>query len=440
MAINFGLLDTQQPGRIANSFYEGQQDLKRNALAEAQLQHAMTQNQLGQYQLSSAKRADEGQNALAEVYKSALDPATGQVNRNALLQGLAQRGQGHQIPGISAKFLEEDEKRARMKATTGKALSGASSAIFDDPSDKNINMVLDMYSATTGEPVVQVKQALLSIPDAAQRKKAVLAIVGQHPEGREALQALTAKYDWKNTGQALAPVQTNPLAGPVGVAQNMPQIPVSADPNARLADERQREQGALNRAISRADVATKEEANRVAREVAGVKRTQDTEMKLADDYRNESKGFAETSTSIKKVLAALETADKNPGSALAAGTAFMKILDPASVVRESELGLALNASGWFDRATNIVQTLKSGKIMTKEQVKNLRSASQALFEEAKAAQREIDAGYAARAKEYGANPKNVIMDRGQGRRATDKEGLPSMSEIDAEIARRAGKR
>jgi hypothetical protein len=91
----------------------------------------------------------------------------------------------------------------------------------------------------------------------------------------------------------------------------------------------------------------------------------------------------------------------------------MKILDPNSVVRESELGMALNASGWFDRAANIAQTLQSGRIMTSEQTKNLRAASDALFEEAAATQRKIDAAYAKRTKDYGGDPSRVLIDLGQ---------------------------
>jgi hypothetical protein len=91
----------------------------------------------------------------------------------------------------------------------------------------------------------------------------------------------------------------------------------------------------------------------------------------------------------------------------------MKVLDPNSVVRETELGMALNASGWFDRATNIANTLANGRTMTAEQKKNLKSAAEDLFEEAKSAQREIDAAYQKRATDYGADPKRVIVDRGQ---------------------------
>lgn len=165
-----------------------------------------------------------------------------------------------------------------------------------------------------------------------------------------------------------------------------------------------------NAAATRDVAAATRDAARIS---ADAKRSQDTEMKLADDYRTESKGFAETSTAMKKVLAAIETADKNPGSALSAGTGFMKLLDPNSVVRETELGMALNASGWFDRATNIANTLQNGRVMTAEQKKNLRSAAETLFEEAKAAQREVDAAYERRAKDYKLEPKRIITDRGQ---------------------------
>jgi len=144
-----------------------------------------------------------------------------------------------------------------------------------------------------------------------------------------------------------------------------------------------------------------------------LKRVQDIEMKLADDYRTESKGWAETSTSMKKALAAMDNAHKNPGSALAAGTAFMKILDPNSVVRETELGMALNASGWFDRAGNITEKLQSGVVMTPLQQKQLKAAATDLFEEAKKAQLEVDSAYKIRAKNYGADPKNIITQRGQ---------------------------
>jgi len=170
------------------------------------------------------------------------------------------------------------------------------------------------------------------------------------------------------------------------------------------------------------------EANRLKGQEIGVtreglvgKKIQDVELKLQDDYRAESKGFSETSTAMKKILGSIETADKNPGSALAAGTAFMKILDPNSVVRESELGMALNASGWFDRALNVAATLQSGKVMTPTQKTNLKAAANSLFDDAKAAQLEVDSAYRKRAMDYGADPDRVIVNRGQNVKPSGKQ-------------------
>jgi hypothetical protein len=165
------------------------------------------------------------------------------------------------------------------------------------------------------------------------------------------------------------------------------------------------------------------------RAAAADKRTVDVEMKLADDYRTQSKGWQETATAIGKAKKALETADTNAASALAAGTAFMKLLDPNSVVRESELGMALNASGWFDRAANVAQTLKSGRVMTPQQKKNLSDAADALFQEAAATQRQIDSAYTKRATDYGVNPQRVVVDLGQNAKPAGQPAKPKLGEV-----------
>jgi len=177
-----------------------------------------------------------------------------------------------------------------------------------------------------------------------------------------------------------------------------------------MTDARAREMAAAARAQASA---TRAAGDAQAGALVG-KRTTDVELKLADDYRTQSKGWQETAGSIKKINAALKTATTNAGSALAAGTAFMKLLDPGSVVRESELGMALNASGWIDRARNWGAKVQYGGIMTPLQVKNLGEAAKALYDEAAATQQQIDAAYAKRAKDYGADPSRVIIDMGQG--------------------------
>ena len=147
---------------------------------------------------------------------------------------------------------------------------------------------------------------------------------------------------------------------------------------------------------------------------------QKTEIELNKQYVSESKGFIETKIAIDKAKAALKDAATNPTAGLSAGTAFMKILDPQSVVRETELAMALKSSGWFDRATNVANTLQAGRtILTPTQITNLNKTIDGLFEEVKAEQRIVDAGYTTRAKSYGLDIKNIITDRGQNKKAAD---------------------
>lgn len=284
-------------------------------------------------------------------------------------------------------------------------------------------------------PQSMVEQAVSNLPDdpSALRENLKMGIATQlKPD--QIFTLFAPKPTEINDGQSISFRDTNPNSPTYGQQTAGPQVQRLQTPESMASNRiTMRGQDLVN--------ARSKEANEIASTAIVSKRVQDTELKLQDDYRTESKGFAETSTAMKKILGAIETADKNPGSALSAGTAFMKLLDPNSVVRESELGMALNASGWFDRATNIANTLQSGRIMTQTQKQNLKSAAESLFEEAKAAQREVDAAYERRARDYGADPSRVIVDRGQRSTGPErKSGLPSIDEINAELARRQGGR
>ena len=57
----------------------------------------------------------------------------------------------------------------------------------------------------------------------------------------------------------------------------------------------------------------------------------------------------------------------------------MKLLDPGSVVRESELGMAMAASGALDRAVNYAQLRLSGEKLTPTQREDFAKLSKDLF-------------------------------------------------------------
>jgi hypothetical protein len=85
----------------------------------AALQSAQNQNQLAQYQLGAAQRAEATQNALADAYSQSIDPNTGAINYNKLTGLLAKGGGGSQIPGIEKTRREIEAAALAAKKTQG---------------------------------------------------------------------------------------------------------------------------------------------------------------------------------------------------------------------------------------------------------------------------------------------------------------------------------
>jgi hypothetical protein len=105
----------------------------------------------------------------------------------------------------------------------------------------------------------------------------------------------------------------------------------------------------------------------------------DNALKLRTDFRNEPiyKGFEEVKSANNQIKQAAAMA--TPAGDLAAATKIMKILDPGSVVRESELGMAMAASGLADRATNYANMIITGQKLTPTQRKDFTELGQQLY-------------------------------------------------------------
>lgn len=93
----------------------------------------------------------------------------------------------------------------------------------------------------------------------------------------------------------------------------------------------------------------------------------DNERNLRNDFRGDAsvKAFEEMQAAHKQIKAGLASA--NPVGDLAAATKMMKLLDPGSVVRESELGMAMAASGRMDRLQNYLDMQIKGTKLTPTQ-------------------------------------------------------------------------
>ena len=105
----------------------------------------------------------------------------------------------------------------------------------------------------------------------------------------------------------------------------------------------------------------------------------DNEMGLKKAFSAEPvyKAYGEMQSAYSQITDSLKTS--SPAGDLAAATKFMKLLDPGSVVRESELGMAMAASGALDRATNYAQMRLAGTKLTPTQREDFQKLSNDLF-------------------------------------------------------------
>jgi len=105
----------------------------------------------------------------------------------------------------------------------------------------------------------------------------------------------------------------------------------------------------------------------------------DNALKLRTDFRAEPiyKGFEEVKAAKNQIDQAAQM--KSPAGDLAAATKIMKILDPTSVVRESELGMAMAATGLQDRVSNYANMVVTGQKLTPSQRKDFVELSDKLF-------------------------------------------------------------
>lgn len=153
----------------------------------------------------------------------------------------------------------------------------------------------------------------------------------------------------------------------------------------------------------------------------GQKETFKNERDLRNDFSGlpTTKAFKETQSAADQINTALKS--RNPAGDLAAATKFMKILDPGSVVRESELGMAMAATGMLDRAQNYAQMVMNGNKLTPKQREEFGALSNQLFNAAAGRYNETADEYRTVAQDYGLNPERIAkpvqpakIDTGEG--------------------------
>ena len=105
----------------------------------------------------------------------------------------------------------------------------------------------------------------------------------------------------------------------------------------------------------------------------------ENEMKLAGAFKQEPiyKDFSDMKSAFGQVVSSLSQG--TPIGDVAGATKVMKLLDPGSVVRESELGIAMAASGRMDRLNNYFSNMMTGQKLTPTQREDFKALSNELY-------------------------------------------------------------
>jgi hypothetical protein len=134
----------------------------------------------------------------------------------------------------------------------------------------------------------------------------------------------------------------------------------------------------------------------------------DNELKIRGDFRSEPvyKAFQETDSAFRQIKSGL--AQKSPAGDLAAATKFMKLLDPGSVVRESELVMAMQASGALDRLLNYSDRLLKGTKLTPDQREDFGKLAEQFYSDAQKQYNAKRGEYEGFANDYGLNSNRIL--------------------------------
>ena len=126
---------------------------------------------------------------------------------------------------------------------------------------------------------------------------------------------------------------------------------------------------------------------------------------LRKEFSSASGSFSGVRDGYKRLL----SAPSNPAGDMSVIFGYMKMLDPTSVVRETEQATVRNAAGVPERVRNVWNRLVSGESLTPEQRTRYQQAAGALYREQFETQQQQVAGFSQIAQRAGMNPEDILQ-------------------------------
>ena len=145
------------------------------------------------------------------------------------------------------------------------------------------------------------------------------------------------------------------------------------------------------------------------------------EARLRGEYTTRTQGLTDAERNFGIIQ--ISAVDDTGAGDIALVTSFMKMLDPGSVVRETEFATAANAGGLLARLKSLASKVESGKFLSPEQRTEFQSLSKKYLDAAQTQEQGVKESYQAIVDNYGLNPINVFGVQG-ARVRYDENGNP----------------
>lgn len=133
-----------------------------------------------------------------------------------------------------------------------------------------------------------------------------------------------------------------------------------------------------------------------------------TAKQFQDDYYRDSKTYVTVRNAFQQVAGAAKNPDAAGDLSLIFG--YMKMLDPNSVVRETEFANAQNAAGVPDQVRNLYNRAISGQRLNPRQRDQFVGQAQRIMQSAHENQQRVRKTYGDRSSKFGIDPTMVLDD------------------------------
>ena len=138
-------------------------------------------------------------------------------------------------------------------------------------------------------------------------------------------------------------------------------------------------------------------------------RRSDKQFQQENQLRTQFDGMAKTYIDSRDYYKRIKTSVKNesPAGDLAIVYNYMKMLDPGSVVRESEFAAAASTGAYGEKVKAAVERYVNGQRLTDAQKKDFLQSTENLYAEQKNSFNALKSKYSTIAKNYGLDPDRV---------------------------------